>query len=232
MPCILVRGLEQRNTETNDGNLICPSLKPSGDRSSFCTLKCELCTRRLTIPAGVCTQFYACADLQLSCTIHTAHDLAPSPSHSQPSIILGGGTAGCKSNGNAGAIGRTGDANHAVGNNPERRKGSSGNSSISGNSCRRTRIKTSGSEIIVTAENAVRKAKKSTSALLVQSGLSKKVVGRSNIMLLLLAKHTDKRWQTESHLMKEDLALHLMVQLYMWSINLFKSNLKERLRSY
>ena len=57
------------------------------------------------------------------------------------------------------------------------------------------------------AENTVRRVKEGTCALLVQSGLAEKAVERSNGMLSILAK-----WQTESHVVNEDVAVNVMVQ--------------------
>ena len=62
------------------------------------------------------------------------------------------------------------------------------------------------------ADNAARRAKEGTSALLVQSGLSEKWCGRSDGVLLLFAKHARQKWQTERQRTKDDLELHLMVQ--------------------
>ena len=62
------------------------------------------------------------------------------------------------------------------------------------------------------AENAVRRVKEGTSALLIQSDLSEKVVERSDEMLVCKASQTN--WQTISHRVKKDWALHDMVQLY------------------
>ena len=53
------------------------------------------------------------------------------------------------------------------------------------------------------AENAVRRVKAGTSALLGQSGLSEEWWGESNGMLLLFGKHTGQNWHTESHRVKQ-----------------------------
>ena len=62
------------------------------------------------------------------------------------------------------------------------------------------------------AENAVRRVKEGTSALLVQRGLFEKWWEEAMECLCYFCETYKTNWQTESHRMKEDLELHLMVQ--------------------
>ena len=59
------------------------------------------------------------------------------------------------------------------------------------------------------AESAVRRKRRDLGTT-GSVGSFRKVVWKSNGILLLRSRHT--RWQIESHLVKEDLELHLMFQ--------------------
>ena len=70
------------------------------------------------------------------------------------------------------------------------------------------------SETNGTAERAVRRVKEGTSAVLQQSGLDEKMVGRFHDMLLLSAKRPKLSWPTGRRHVKDDLDNHSKGQQY------------------